>query len=517
MKNIVFFVRHFTERGTEVAIYDYAQYNEEILGNKSYICCFTEQKQQQIGYPNERISYSKFQSRFPIIELNDISEMTNVINTYNINYFYTLTAGGKGDIYQFENKHIWQKCKTIKHCVFNTTGPEGDFYIGISKCLNDTFKTNIPVLPHMVSLPYHNENLRQELNIPNDAIVYGRYGGYDDFSLSFVRDAIIESTENAYFLFMNTRKFCEHPRVIHLNRNLDLNYKTKFINSCDVMIHARDIGETFGLSIAEFSIMNKPIITCKCGEIEHINILGDRAIIYNNKEELIHIFNNIETIIHSRTDWNAYTNYSPEKIMKLFDTMIFSSTNLCNLVDNTLTDKNTTHSYINLYEQLLNSKKETAKYVLEIGLGDFQEKNGGSIKLWKDYFLNATIFGLDILDNTRIIDELKSDSRVVLYTSTDAYNETFFQNTFLDKNIKCDFMLDDGPQTLESMVQFIKLYSQIMADDGILIIEDVQSMGWIDTLKNTVPEYLKQYIEVYDLRQNKNRYDDIVFVINKNR
>ena len=35
--------------------------------------------------------------------------------------------------------------------------------------------------------------------------------------------------------------------------------------------------------------MNKPIITCKCGEIEHINILGDRAIIYNNKEELIHI------------------------------------------------------------------------------------------------------------------------------------------------------------------------------------------------------------------------------------
>jgi len=35
-------------------------------------------------------------------------------------------------------------------------------------------------------------------------------------------------------------------------------------------------------------------------------------------------------------------------------------------------------------------------------------------------------------------------------------------------------MLDDGPHTLESMKQFIKLYSQIMTDDGILIIEDVQ-------------------------------------------
>ncbi len=29
-------------------------------------------------------------------------------------------------------------------------------------------------------------------------------------------------------------------------------------------------------------------------------------------------------------------------------------------------------------------------------------------------------------------------------------------------------MLDDGPHSLDSMIQFIKLYSQIMTDDGIL-------------------------------------------------
>jgi hypothetical protein len=39
------------------------------------------------------------------------------------------------------------------------------------------------------------------------------------------------------------------------------------------------------------------------------------------------------------------------------------------LVDNTLTDKDTTHSYLELYETLLQSKKETAKNVLEIGIG----------------------------------------------------------------------------------------------------------------------------------------------------
>ena len=76
-------------------------------------------------------------------------------------------------------------------------------------------------------------------------------------------------------------------------------------------------------------------------------------------------------------------------------------------------------------------------------------------------------------------------------------------------------MLDDGTHTLESMKQFIKLYSQIMTDDGILIIEDVQSWDWNDILKNETPEHLKQFIKVYDLRPNKGRYDDIVFTIDK--
>ncbi len=110
---------------------------------------------------------------------------------------------------------------------------------------------------------------------------------------------------------------------------------------------------------------------------------------------------------------------------------------------------------------------------------------------------------------------IKNNEKIILYTSTDAYNNDFFITNFLIKNIKCDFMLDDGPHTLESMKEFIKLYSQIMTNDGILIIEDVQSWDWIDILTNEVPEKLKQYVKVYDLRQNKNRYDDIVFTIDK--
>ena len=180
------------------------------------------------------------------------------------------------------------------------------------------------------------------------------------------------------------------------------------------------------------------------------------------------------------------------------------------IVDNSKTDKNTVHSYLPLYQNLLISKKETAKNVLEVGI-----LKGGSIKLWNDFFINANVYGLDIMNINDVWDDIKNKEKIILHTSSDAYNNDFFIDNFLNKNIKCDFMLDDGPHSLESMKQFIKLYSQIMTDDGILVIEDVQSWDWIDILTNEVPEHLKQFIKIYDLRPNKNRYDDIVFTIDK--
>ena len=181
------------------------------------------------------------------------------------------------------------------------------------------------------------------------------------------------------------------------------------------------------------------------------------------------------------------------------------------------TDKNDVHSYLDTYEDLFVSKKNTAKNILEIGIGNFREKNGGSIELWNAYFTNAKIYGLDIITPDRVIDKLFHNDNIVIYTEVDAYNEEFFVNTFLNTNIKFDVVLDDGPHSLDSMKQFIRLYSQVMADDGILIIEDVQDINWLNLLANEVPDHLKQFIEVYDLRANKNRYDDLLFVINKNK
>jgi len=320
--NMAFFVRHFTERGTEVATYDYAHFNEKILGNKSVIVCFTQAAQRRMGFPEDRTSYKKFQDRFEIVEIDSMADIRTVIQRQVLSFFYTLTHGGH-DIYEFNDKKIWGGCQTIKHAVFCTTCPESDHYISISNFLNIKSGTKLPVVPHMVSSPPHDlGTIRPKLGIPEEAIVFGRYGGFNQFDIPFVHKAIAEhldSADDVYFLFMNTRPFYEHPRLIHLPGTADIKEKANFIHSCDAMIHARTEGETFGLSIAEFSVQGKPIITNRIlGDLEHVLILGDRGVYYESKEELLDVFQNIKSTLARTNDWNAYSDYSPEIVMAKF-------------------------------------------------------------------------------------------------------------------------------------------------------------------------------------------------------
>jgi hypothetical protein len=186
-----------------------------------------------------------------------------------------------------------------------------------------------------------------------------------------------------------------------------------------------------------------------------------------------------------------------------------SSIFLKDIVDNSRTDKNTRHSYLDIYDLLFNRIQFIARNVLEVGI-----QRGGSIKLWSDYFIAAKIFGLDIMNFNEINSHLiKDDPRVVLYTGVNAYDPTFVTNSL--SHTRYDVMIDDGPHTLESMKQFIQLYVPLMSDIGILVIEDVQDISWIRELKSCFPDNLKQYVQVFDLRYRKNRRDDIIFAINK--
>lgn len=181
--------------------------------------------------------------------------------------------------------------------------------------------------------------------------------------------------------------------------------------------------------------------------------------------------------------------------------------------DNHLTDKNTDHSYVEAYEALFAAKRESATHVLEIGIGPYMP-NGGSILMWAGYFSNAKIHAVDIIPISKVNPLLVPHPRIYLHVNNNAYESAFFVNTFMSKKDRFDIIVDDGPHTIESMISFIKMYSQVLKEDGILVVEDVQSIDWIPALRDNTPDHLKPFIQVHDRRSVKGRYDDILFVIN---
>jgi glycosyltransferase involved in cell wall biosynthesis len=59
--------------------------------------------------------------------------------------------------------------------------------------------------------------------------------------------------------------------------------KSAFLQACDGMIHARYRGETFGLAVAEFACMGKPVITWNGSpENFHLEALGDGHLRYQD-------------------------------------------------------------------------------------------------------------------------------------------------------------------------------------------------------------------------------------------
>lgn len=180
--------------------------------------------------------------------------------------------------------------------------------------------------------------------------------------------------------------------------------------------------------------------------------------------------------------------------------------------DDALTDKNTTHSYIDAYEELFSSKRETASHVLEIGIGPYMP-NGGSILMWAGYFSKAHVHAVDVIPMDAVNPLLIPHPRIHLHVHNNAYDNSFFLNTFLSKSERFDIIVDDGPHSLESMIRFLKMYSQVLKEDGVMVIEDVQSMEWIEILRDCTPDHLKPFIRVMDLRSVKGRYDDILFIV----
>jgi hypothetical protein len=309
---ILFHENSLCERGTAVALFDYAFFCKRIFNIDSYICY------NEFNSSNHPSAIEKFTNEFNIVKsYKDLNDLQNIIDEINPDAFF-MEKGGKYD------NIISKTCKNWIHAIAPCMKSDvyGDRFAMGSKWLSKISNNEIDYVPYMVNLPNHTENFRKELGIPDDAIVFGRNGGRDTFDILFVKEAIkeiLKHRNDVYFLFQNTDKFYEHDRIIYLPTSSDLNVKVKFINTTNALIHARELGESFGATCAEFSTLNKPVITWYGSrERNHIDALGNKGLYYNNYDEIYNIFNKFRLEPISKIDFNCYRDSSPEVVMKKF-------------------------------------------------------------------------------------------------------------------------------------------------------------------------------------------------------
>ena len=317
MTKIVFHENQLGERGTSVALYDYAYYSR-LFFNIEPIITYNSLSN------NNHESISKFKKEFNLIPYENFEEVNTFIETNNVQYFYAIKYGYNDGI-------LSRSAINLIHSVFSKSEADvhGDRYAVVSEWQSLFSNGKIDYVPHMLNLDNTEEDLRSELGIPSSAVVIGRHGGYDTFNIDFVNNSIVDILDkrsDIWFVFLNTEKKVSHERCIYLDKIVDLKRKTQFINTCNAMIHARDYGETFGLSVLEFAAKNKAIISYDdkyyqshhpLGGRNHFLFLQDQCYKYNNKEQLDSIFSNItkENIFDTRF---LEEKFSPINVMNLF-------------------------------------------------------------------------------------------------------------------------------------------------------------------------------------------------------
>jgi len=305
---ILFVTDSLNYRGTTRAILDYAKYNQEFLGNESVIA-YNQELSSVVDMGNEPIVIKNID--FEVVPYSKKESLNHVIEKSNPDLIYRIGSG--------ENYNKQKDFKSVYHAVFQYKNDQIDAYVSqwLSRELTDY---RVPFVPHIVKLPEPTMSYRKFFDIPKDAVVIGRHGGYETFDIEMAKDAVreyVEMNPNVYFLFLNTKPFFAHNRVIYVNPTYDVQTLSNYINTCDAMLHARTRGESFGLAICEFLYHNKPVFAWNGGTDGHHRDILSKEFLYDSKKDLIEKLDTVKDLKDNFS--NAVKDFSPEIVMKKFD------------------------------------------------------------------------------------------------------------------------------------------------------------------------------------------------------
>lgn len=188
-------------------------------------------------------------------------------------------------------------------------------------------------------------------------------------------------------------------------------------------------------------------------------------------------------------------------------------TPLCKIGAKYKTDKSPLikHTYTHYYWDLLKDKRETIKKVFEFGVGHPKAdsyirigyETGASLKMWRDFFPNAQIYGADISEKC-----LFEEERIKTFRC-DERNSEMVRALISRVGSDIDLFIDDASHFWRNQVNLAKTVMPLLKKDVIYIIEDVLR-----------PDYVLERLEQYDCHVAeliKKKYKDSCLIIVKNK
>lgn len=177
------------------------------------------------------------------------------------------------------------------------------------------------------------------------------------------------------------------------------------------------------------------------------------------------------------------------------------------------------HNYTDVYNELFGHCRQYIQNVLECGLGtnntEFKSnmtengKPGASLRVWRDYFQNANVVGLDI-DGSVLFNEDRIETYQCDQTDTQQVFDTLYN---LDRQF--DIIIDDGLHEFQAGFLFFHVASKFLTPNGVYIIEDVKKHD-LDMYKKIFGANDKYFVKFIELkRDNEQVFDNNLIVIRK--
>jgi cephalosporin hydroxylase len=119
-------------------------------------------------------------------------------------------------------------------------------------------------------------------------------------------------------------------------------------------------------------------------------------------------------------------------------------------------------SYLDIYNRYFSKIREEVKTFVEIGI-----LNGSSLKMWRDYFPNATIYGVDIDPRCKAYES----DRIKIFIGSQ--NDVIFLNQLKEEIGEIDVLIDDGSHITNHQITSFNLLYPLIKKGGFYVIEDL--------------------------------------------